>query len=120
MSFSSRFQRKPGGAVGVDRSVCGKTDTEYRDTHLSIEAYDAIMAWLAARPFMSEDIFTSFEGLGNRPMNKALSEAAVWQTVQKYAAKMRPRSREAALLPAFCRDAINGEGYSQGSISIRP
>ncbi len=77
--------RKQG--KGYILSVCGKTDIEYRDAHLSIEAYNAIMAWLAARPFMSESIFTSFEGRGNRPMNKAMSEAAVWQTVQKYASK---------------------------------
>ena len=36
---------------------------------------------------MSESIFTSFAGRGNRAIDQAMSEAAVWQAVQKYATK---------------------------------
>lgn len=73
--------------------VCGKTDIEYRDAHLSIEAYEHIKEWLVAReafitahkldttPF----IFTSFAGRGNRYVPGEITESGIWQIVQKYA-----------------------------------
>ena len=42
----------------------GKNETEYTDTNLSAEAYQAIQAWLAARPVESDYIFTRFSGRG--------------------------------------------------------
>jgi integrase/recombinase XerD len=66
-------------------SVRGKTDIEYRDAHLSPEAYNAIMAWIGARPILSDNVFTSFAGRGNRATDAAMSETAVWLVVQKYA-----------------------------------
>ena len=66
-------------------SVKGKTDIDYRDAHLSPEAHDAISAWLHARPVMSEYIFTSFAGRGNRATPEAMSETSVWLIVQRYA-----------------------------------
>jgi len=66
--------------------VLGKNDVEYRDAHLSPRAYDAIMAWLEARPVESLYIFTSFEGRGeSRVTDKPMSEVGVWETIKKYA-----------------------------------
>ena len=45
---------------GYYLQVIGKTDTEPRDAHLSVEAYQLIQEWLAARPVSSPYIFTSF------------------------------------------------------------
>lgn len=67
--------------------VCGKTDTEYRDAHLSIEAYQLINQWLEARPIDSPYIFTSFAGRGNRLQETPMSETGIWKVVQKYADK---------------------------------
>jgi integrase/recombinase XerD len=67
--------------------VRGKTDIDYRDAHLSVEARTLMMQWLAARPVMSDYVFTSFEGRGRRVSDKPISEAGVWQTVKKYAAQ---------------------------------
>lgn len=67
--------------------VCGKTDTEYRDAHLSIEAYHLINQWLEARPIDSPYIFTAFAGRGNRLQETPMSETGIWKVVQKYADK---------------------------------
>lgn len=70
-------------------SVRGKNDTEYREAHLSPTAYNAIQAWLSARPVPSEFIFTSFEGRGESRLNdKPMSEVGVWQTIVKYAERV--------------------------------
>lgn len=66
-------------------SVIGKKDIDPRDAHLSPEAYTAIMDWIAARPVISDAIFTSFEGRGQRCSIKAMSETAVWLIVTHYA-----------------------------------
>jgi len=63
----------------------GKTDVEYREAHLSQTAYQLIMDWIAARPILCQPIFTSFTGRGGRCNEKAITEVAVWQLVQKYA-----------------------------------
>jgi integrase/recombinase XerD len=74
--------------------ICGKTDTEYRDAHLSREAYVLILEWLAARQAFvdahglenSSFVFSSFGGRGNsRHLAGGITEAGVWQVVQKYA-----------------------------------
>jgi integrase/recombinase XerD len=67
--------------------VCGKTDIEYRDAHLSIEAYLLINQWLEKRPIDSPYIFTSFAGRGNRMQDTPMSETGIWKIVQKYAEK---------------------------------
>jgi len=70
---------------GYQLQVCGKTDTEYRDAALSREAYDLIMQWIAARPVMSQHVFTSFAGRGLRATDQPLSETGVWKIVTGYA-----------------------------------
>ncbi len=65
--------------------VCGKTDTEYRDAHLSPEAYRLINEWVQRRPTLSNFIFTSFSTRGRLPSCEHLSEAAVWSIVRHYA-----------------------------------
>ena len=70
---------------GYTLKVCGKTDTDYRDAHLSGEAYAKIQAWLAARPTDSPYIFTSFPRRSASPSTESMSEVAVWKMVQRYA-----------------------------------
>lgn len=65
--------------------VRGKTDIDYRDTHLSPEAYNLIMQWIAARPILSDSVFTSFAGRGARVTGEALSETAIWKIITRYA-----------------------------------
>lgn len=65
--------------------VCGKTDIEYRDAHLSIEAYQLISTWLETRPIDSQYVFTGFDGRGNRLRDTPMSETGIWKVVQKYA-----------------------------------
>ncbi len=70
---------------GYTVKVCGKTDTDYRDAHLSVEAYQKITAWLEQRPTESPFIFTSFPRRSAIPSPDAMSEVAVWKMVQRYA-----------------------------------
>jgi integrase/recombinase XerD len=70
---------------GYTLKVCGKTDTDYRDAHLSAEAYGKIQRWLAQRPTESAYIFTSFARRSAVPSTDAMSEVAVWKMVQRYA-----------------------------------
>lgn len=65
--------------------VRGKTDTEYRDAHLSVEAKGLIDSWIQSRPVLSEYIFTGFSTRAAKPSHKQLSETAIWLVVQKYA-----------------------------------
>ena len=62
---------------GYYLQVIGKTDTEPRDTHLSIEAYELIQAWPAARPVSSPYIFTSFTTRAAIPNTSPISEVTV-------------------------------------------
>jgi integrase/recombinase XerD len=66
--------------------VCGKTDTEYRDAHLSPEAYRRISEWIQRRSVMSEYIFTAFSTRGALPSPEPISEVTVWTIVKRYAA----------------------------------
>jgi integrase/recombinase XerD len=70
---------------GYFLQVIGKTDTEPRDAHLSVEAYHLIQEWLAARPVSSPYIFTSFSTRAVIPNTKPISEVTVWNIVRKYA-----------------------------------
>jgi integrase/recombinase XerD len=70
--------------------VMGKNETAYTDTNLSVEAYEAIQAWLAARPVESDYIFTRFDGRGkagegNRISTRPLSRKSIWQIVKQAA-----------------------------------
>ncbi len=81
-------QVRKQGSKGYVLQVKGKTDIDYRDAHLSREAHSLIMAWIDARlaaGVTSPYIFTSFAGRGGRATEEAMSETAVWLTVQKYA-----------------------------------
>lgn len=68
-------------------SVRGKNDADYRDAPLSPEAYQAIGRWLDARSFLSQWLFPSFDGRGQRlPISdRPMTPQAVWDTVQDYA-----------------------------------
>src|SRR5712672_1710933 len=70
---------------GYTLLVCGKTDTGYRDAHLSVEAYQKIAAWLDERPTESPYIFTSFPRRSAIPSAESMSEVDVWKVVQRYA-----------------------------------
>jgi integrase/recombinase XerD len=70
---------------GYVLQVCGKTDTEYRDANLSLEAKSLIDIWLATRPIKSPYVFTSFSTRAALPSARHISETGVWLIVQKYA-----------------------------------
>jgi integrase len=65
--------------------IMGKNDTEYRDAHLSREAYEAIELWMITRPVDSEFVFTSFAGKGDRLTAKHMQAVSIWRTVKFYA-----------------------------------
>ena len=69
-------------------SIMGKNESEYRPVPLTVEAHKAIMAWVASRPAMSQHVFTSFSGRGNRATTEPMSEVSAWRTVQRYAAQV--------------------------------
>ena len=83
-------QRTQGKKTGFVILVSGKTDTGTREAPLSVEAYQAIQTWLAARAaagVTSEWIFTGFSGRGSRgPRTEHITTEAAWQTVKRYAA----------------------------------
>jgi site-specific recombinase XerD len=70
---------------GYTLKVCGKTDTEYRDAHLSVEAYQCVQEWIEQRPIKSSYIFTAFNTRGVLPLDNPVSEVTVWNIVQRYA-----------------------------------
>jgi integrase len=61
----------------------GKNQEEDREANISVEAVEAIRAWLAARTIQSQYIFTSFEGKGNRPLTTPITPQGAWQVVKK-------------------------------------
>ena len=77
----ARVHKKGNGYVVV---VKGKNDTEYREAHLSREAYGHIRTWLDIRHVDSDYIFTAFEGRGQRLSARPLSAVEIWQIVRKY------------------------------------
>lgn len=113
---------------GYTVKVCGKTDTEYRDAHLSVEAYQKIQAWLAARPTDSAYIFTSFPRRSALPSAQAMSEVAVWKMVQRYAkacdlAHIKPhdfrRFLGTQLAATDIRDAQKALGHKSIEVTAR-
>ena len=81
---SEQIQRR---GKGYYLQVIGKTDTEPRDAHLSVEAYHLIQVWLEARPVPSPYVFTSFSTRVAIPSTNPISEVTVWNIVRKYAAQ---------------------------------
>lgn len=69
--------------------VMGKGQVEGREAPLSVEAYNRIMAWLDARPIMSEYVFTAINdgtaGNVTEPTAKPITPEACWKLVVKYA-----------------------------------
>lgn len=70
---------------GYTIKVCGKADIEYREAHLSVEAYQCIQEWREKQPIESPYIFTSFKTRGLVPNSDPISEVTVWNIVQRYA-----------------------------------
>lgn len=69
----------------------GKNQDEDRDAHISVEAVDAIRAWLEVRPVESEFIFTSFAGRGDsRPLAKPITSQGAWFAVKTIAEPFVP------------------------------
>lgn len=80
-----RYEQIESHSAGYSLKVQGKTDIEFRDAHLSVEAKQLIDAWLSARPLSSAYIFTSFSTKGAIPYPDPISTTAVWLIVRKYA-----------------------------------
>lgn len=70
---------------GYFLQVLGKGQAEPREAHLTGEAHNAILAWVAARPVRSPYVFTSFAGRGNRAQAAPISPAGAWQVIRGYA-----------------------------------
>lgn len=70
---------------GYQVRVMGKNDKAYRDAPLKPEAYEAIQAWLHARPVVSDYIFTGFQGKGERAKVEPLTTVSIWRIVKAYA-----------------------------------
>lgn len=83
-----RYEQIESHGSGYSLKVQGKTDIEYRDAHLSVEAKQLIDAWLAARPLPSPYLFTSFSTRGAIPYPDPISTTAVWLIVRKYAQRL--------------------------------
>jgi site-specific recombinase XerD len=81
LRISQIFKRDRGYFL----SVRGKNDAEYRDTYLSVEAYNAIQLWLQERPVTSEYVFTAFGGRGDRLSDQPMSGVGLWKVVCHYA-----------------------------------
>ena len=79
-----------GGKVAYKLTgVMGKGQVDGRDAALSVEAYNRIMAWLDARPIMSQYIFTQINtgtaGNVQEPTAAPITPEAAWHAVVKYA-----------------------------------
>ena len=80
---------KRGQVAYLLQGVMGKGQVTGRDAALSVEAYNRIMAWVNARPVMSQYIFTGLtDGLhGNvtEPTTAPISAISAWKVIVKYA-----------------------------------
>ena len=97
--------------------VMGKNETEYTDTNLSSEAYEAIQMWVSARQVESNYIFTRFDGRGkgrqgSRASALPLSRKSVWQIVRQHA-------EEAGLDQVKTHDLRRFVGTQLAKIDIR-
>jgi len=76
--------RKAGQGWLLD--VIGKGQSEAREALLSGEAHRLLLTWLAARPVLSQYVFTAFGGRGaSRATGAPMSATSIWRTVQAYA-----------------------------------
>ncbi len=77
------------GRPGWNVMIRGKNDKDAKPRPLSAEAYGLIQEWLTARAAAGVDvpsIFTGFAGRGDSRLTvKAISPAAAWQMVRRYA-----------------------------------
>lgn len=71
------------------QGVMGKGQVTGRDAALSVEAYHRIMAWVNARPVMSQYVFTQINAgtAGNvqAPTGTPITPEAAWKCIVKYA-----------------------------------
>ena len=85
----NRLHLKNGGFVV---EVRGKNKVEYREVPLTREAYEAIQAWIAARPVESPYVFTAFDGRGegehHRLTDRPLTRQGAWLIIKNYAAAL--------------------------------
>lgn len=85
----TRLRPKDGGFVV---EVRGKNKLEYREVPLTREAYEAIQAWVSARPVESPYVFTSFDGRGegqhHRLTDRPLTRQGAWLIITNYAASL--------------------------------
>jgi integrase/recombinase XerD len=65
--------------------VCGKTDDTPREAPLSAEAYTAILAWVDARPLLSDYLFIAMDGRGQRWTARPMAEENIQKTIRQYA-----------------------------------
>lgn len=82
--------KSKGGKVAYKLTgVMGKGQVEGRDAALSVEAHNRIMAWIDARPIMSDFIFTQINAgtAGNvqEPTAAPITPEAAWKAIVKYA-----------------------------------
>jgi integrase len=82
--------KSKGGKVAYKlQGVMGKGQLQGRDAALSVEAYNRIMAWIDARPIMSEFIFTQINtgtaGNVQEPTAAPITPEAAWKAIVKYA-----------------------------------
>jgi integrase/recombinase XerD len=76
------YQRDGGYFV----SVLGKGQAVAREAHLTQEAYQAVQAWIAARPVLSEFVFTGWGGRGaGRAASTPITPAGAWKLITGYA-----------------------------------
>ena len=73
--------------------IRSKNEVRFRDVPMSDAAYQAIGAWIAARPKESAYIFTHFEGghaesENPRLSDQPLSSVSVWRIVKRYGAQV--------------------------------
>lgn len=69
---------------GYFLQVRGKTDSEFREVPLSLEAHDLLSLWLELRSIESQYIFTSFTTRGAKPLSKPISTVTVWNIITRY------------------------------------
>jgi integrase len=83
LQYSQIIKRDRGYLLIIHKEQ-GKNLTEDREANISIEAVNAIDAWLKERPVQSEYIFTSFEVKGDsKPLTKPISSVGAWKVIKR-------------------------------------
>ncbi len=81
----SQIKRRKQGYLLLVR---GKTDTDYREAPLSIEAYEKLLVWKARQPVASAWVFTGFDGPRQIPRARHISTEGAGQRIKWYARKI--------------------------------